>query len=499
MPLSRLVTRFSSSTAAAITWEPVTNVIRKRTEQGELHSDQAQERAARRLHRLQDALEGYDNEAHIELVQHMHAEQDENDDPTVVEDEEANENRVPDEVLESTDDEETEERTMSPPLPPPPPIPRGLFIHGHVGTGKSMLMDTFFQHAPVEKKRRVHFHAFLQNVHERIHALKQDDLKTQGRSFAVDTSKTRNPIYRVALQLASEVSLLCFDEFQVTDVADALILKQLFETLFQSGVVMVATSNRPPSDLYEGGLNRDYFLPFLDLLHQYCIVHELQSSVDYRTLLSQDLDEFFIVADENDFEAASKQCNDIFEQLLQGKSPISMKLTTAFNRTVPVRQAHPGGIVARFQFDELCCKELGASDYRAIAEDFDIIILEDIPFLTLKDHDQARRFITLIDELYEGNCALFCSAVALPDKLFVDGTNEQVVPAPDSVEAKVGEMFGIDVAQSSGKTVGELASVRELSFAFRRAASRLTQMCSRQWWDQVLRKTVKQTAPNQKL
>lgn len=476
---------FSSGTS---TWEPVTNVLQQRTDKGELQFDRAQERAARRLHRLQQALERYDNDSHTTLlVQQMHDDKEEDRDT----DDDKGDNKNGDyynaasdgvdESANATDKQETDE----PPPPILPQIPRGLFIHGHVGTGKSMLMDTFFHQAPIEKKRRVHFHSFLQDVHKRIYALKQGDLKTRGRDFHVDTSAQRNPIYRVAHQLASEVTLLCFDEFQVTDVADALIIKQLFEVLFQCGTVVVATSNRPPSDLYEGGLNRSYFLPFLDLLHQYCIVHELQSSVDYRTLLSEDLEEFFLVDTDEDFVASSKQCDKIFAQLLQGETPITMRLVSAFNRMLTTRQAHPDGLVARFQFDELCNRELGSSDYRSIAEQFDIVILEQIPLLTLKDHDQARRFITLIDELYEGNCALFCSAVAYPDKLFV-GSAAQESPAPDSVEAKVGEMFGIDVAQSSGQTVGELASVRELSFAFRRAASRLTQMCSRQWWDQVL-------------
>jgi len=462
------------------TWEPVTDVLRQRTEQGELQSDRAQERAARRLHRLQQALEGYDNGAYMLLVQQMHDESQKEEDTSESDEENNNKGEEVGENAHTADKSDDEEPT--PPILPQ--IPRGLFIHGHVGTGKSMLMDTFFHQAPVDKKRRVHFHSFLQDVHKRIYALKQQDLKTRGRDFHVDTSAQRNPIYRVAHQLASEVTLLCFDEFQVTDVADAMIIKQLFEVLFQCGTVMVATSNRPPSDLYEGGLNRNYFLPFLDILHQYCIVHELQSSVDYRTLLSEDLEDFFIVDDEDGFDASSKQCDAIFTKLLQSTRPISMELVSAFNRTLNVSQAHPDGLVARFQFDDLCNRELGSSDYRAIAEQFDIVILEQIPLLTLKDHDQARRFITLIDELYEGNCALFCSAVAYPDKLFVDSAQE--TPSPDSVEAKVGEMFGIDVAQSSGKTVGELASVRELSFAFRRAASRLTQMCSRQWWDQVL-------------
>ena len=245
----------------------------------------------------------------------------------------------------------------------------------------------------------------------------------------------------------------------------------------------MATSNRPPGDLYEGGINRGYFLPFIDMLRRHCIVHEFKSSTDYRRLLSEGIDEFFFVADDGDFDgrnSAKKKCDEIFKELLGGTEATSIELDVAFNRSILVRQAHPDGIVGRFTFEELCNIELGSSDYRSIAQEFEFIIIEEIPTLTLKEHDQARRFITLVDELYEAQCTLVCSAVAPPDRLFHgrEGAVNENKEMPGSIETKVGEMFGIDVAQSSGKTVGELASVRELSFAFERAASRLTEMCS---------------------
>lgn len=362
-------------------------------------------------------------------------------------------------------------------------VPRGMYLYGAVGTGKSMLMDTFFEHAQVNRKRRVHFHAFMADVHSRIHKLKQRDLALYGRSFAVDTSEERNPIRRVAMGLAEEVSLLCFDEFQVYDVADALILTQLFGEMWARGVVVVATSNRPPGDLYEGGINRGYFLAFIDMLRRHCIVHEFKSSTDYRRLLSEGIDEFFFVADDGDFDgrnSAKKKCDEIFKELLGGTEATSIEMDVAFNRSILVRQCHPDGIVGRFTFEELCNIELGSSDYRSIAQEFEFIIIEEIPILTLKEHDQARRFITLIDELYEAQCTLVCSAVAPLDRLFLgrEGVANENKETPESIETKIGEMFGIDVAQSSGKTVGELASVRELAFAFERAASRLTEMCS---------------------
>ena len=478
--------RSLSTTSSPAPTSPITNVISDRIRSGQLVHDHAQERAARRLARLQLALDGYDNfeasnaydEARRPAAAAVAEKAAKGADAA---DTEGDEQWTPDDKLDKDKDERERIR-----------VPRGMFIHGAVGTGKSMLMDTFYEHARVAKKRRVHFHSFMADVHKRIHRMKHRDLAKHGRSFSVDTSEERNPILRVATELSGEVSLLCFDEFQVTDVADALILSQLFGTLWARGVVVVATSNRPPSDLYEGGINRGYFLPFIDILRRHCVVHEFKSSTDYRRLLSDGLDEFFFVSDENGgFDNASKQCGDIFEQLLDGASACPIELDVAFGRTISVRQAHPDGIVGRFTFDELCNVELGSSDYRLIAQEFQFVIIEEIPTLTLKEHDQARRFITLVDELYEAGCALVCTAVAPPDELFTG--REGVTPqqqkfaqeknvSDESIEAKVGEMFGIDVAQSNGKTVGELASVRELAFAFERASSRLTEMCSKSWW-----------------
>eukprot|EP00978_Attheya_sp_CCMP212_P027456 scaffold91942_cov52-Attheya_sp.AAC.1 len=248
------------------------------------------------------------------------------------------------------------------------------------------------------------------------------------------------------------------------------------------GTVMVATSNRPPSSLYEGGINRSYFLPFIDLLQKQCIVHKIKSQTDYRCLLAEGLNVFFLVESGKGFSESAKKCDEIFLRLSNDKGEIEHHLSAGFNRTLTVQRVDPTGRVARFNFDELCKKELGSSDYRAIAEQFEAIIIERIPYLTLKNHDQARRFITLVDELYEAKCFLVCSAVAAPNELFQDRNDPNQSAMKDNMETKVAGWLGIDVAQSSGRTVGELASVRELSFAFRRAASRLTEMCSTDWW-----------------
>jgi peroxisome-assembly ATPase len=437
-------------------------------ESGNLRYDRAQQRVARRFDKLQEALATYDNQALVAFYEDQ-------------EKQELMSNLKTNKVTEMKDG--INGNIVSNTSQSPFPIPRGLYIYGSVGVGKSMLMDTFFSQISLEKKRRVHFHAFLQDVHQRIYRLKQHDLQTLGRDFHVNIDRRHNPIIRVARELAKEVTLLCFDEFQVTDVADALILKQLFTTLFQYGTVIVATSNRPPSALYENGINRGYFLPFITLLERHCIVHEINSDMDYRRFLNQDLDQYFFPID-----VSNPKCNTNLERihqiLLDGKEETKIELNVRFRRTLTVHRAHPDRIVARFSFSDLCQNDLGAADYRALAQTFPFLILEHIPQLNLTQHDEARRFITLIDELYEHRCALMCSAsVTELDELFLDQPQKGPPPAPTAMELKIGEALGIDVAQSQGKPISSLASVRELSFAFRRASSRLRELCSIKHWE----------------
>ena len=505
------------------TYTPLIDILRQRVEEGELVSDAAQVKAAKRLSRLQRALVGYTNEGIIAEVEESIRRKKSEAEANGVNggDESSNNSEQIDsgtkkgntakmelDNLKTTTTGKTENRI---PLSKSTPVPRGLFLYGDVGTGKSFLMDVFHASAPIptSKKRRVHFHSFMQDVHRRIHELKRRDLETDGRNFTIDTTLERNPIYRVATALASEVTLLSFDEFQVTDIADALILSQLFSVLFHRGTVVVATSNRPPSTLYEDGLNRSYFLPFIDLLQSHCIVHDMDATVDYRRIAVLDEgDDFFFVREREPkgSRGGGRRTATICPRYEAAVRTVwadaevrEMTLPIAFQRTLHVREAslptdddcddgdgRPHTAMARFHFDDLCTSyNLGPADFRAIANRFPTVVLEGVPRLTRREHDRARRFITLVDELYEAGCVLMVEAAAHPDELFDDSEDggDAGRDGVEGVETKVREAFGIDVAQGNGLTVGGMASVKELSFAFRRAASRLTEMCSRPWWE----------------
>jgi len=442
----------------------VLDVLREKVKTGNILYDPNQEKVSKRLSNLQRALHKYCNKSIIFQLDEAIKRGDKGKDSNANDPNGDNHDRIVEDPSLSTTK-----------------IPRGLFIHGEVGCGKTFLMDLFYSLIDTERKRRVHFHSFMQEVHHRLHDLKRKDLEKYGRNFSVDLSQERNPIYRLGCMLAEEVSLLCFDEFQVTDVADALILSQLFTVLFSRGTVVVATSNRPPQTLYEGGINRSYFLPFIDLLCHYCIVHSMNATTDYRSIVSDKFERLM-------FHADAHNENEEYLNLLKQMDVYEIneeEIRVAFNRSLQIRYC--SGNVARFNFKELCNIELGSNDYRALSRRFRIIFIDNIPILTLKEHDQARRFITLIDELYEANCALICSAaVKSADQLFVgnihDSDQEHKFEAnKESMCTIPGESFGIDVAQSNGMVVGEHASIKELEFAFKRAASRINQMTSRGW------------------
>ena len=286
-------------------------------------------------------------------------------------------------------------------------MPRGLYIHGDVGRGKTMLMDLFHAAAPVKLKRRAHFHVFMRDVHARIHAIRQ-----QQRSGHVWDDA--DPIAMVADQVAAEAHLLCFDEFQVTDIADAMILGRLFEAFLRNGIVIVATSNTRPADLYLGGLNRDAFLPFIALIEQRLDVLAIDDGRDYRRDRLKGERVYLTPLD----EGTRKEIDRLWKALTDSEAGSPTTLMVA-GRTLAVPQALKG--VARFDFAGLCSKPLGASDYLAIAEAFHTVIVENVPKLSRERHNEARRFITLIDTLYDGAVRLIVSAEALPEDIYPEG------------------------------------------------------------------------------
>ena len=281
----------------------------------------------------------------------------------------------------------------------PDPI-KGAYIWGGVGRGKSFLMDLFFDHVPIKAKRRVHFHAFMQEIHTGL---------AEARKTGVNDA-----LKPVADAVAADVRLLCFDEMQITDITDAMIVGRLFESLFAAGVVVVTTSNRVPDDLYKDGLNRALFLPFIDLIKDRMTVHHLESPTDYRQTKLDGSDSYFTPND-TDAKAA---IDEIWMGLTDGTWD---QLTlTVKGREVEFAQFKNG--VARVPFWELCGRPLGAADYLAVADAVRVLIIEDVPHLSQYNYNEAKRFVTLIDTLYEAKTRLVISAAAEPEKLYLEGS-----------------------------------------------------------------------------
>ena len=301
-----------------------------------------------------------------------------------------------------------------------PPL-QGLYIWGGVGRGKTMAMDLFYETAPASPKRRVHFHGFMQEVHEK---LKNERIKG-----------TTNPLPKVADQMAKTAKLLCFDEMQITDVTDAMIVGRLFEGMLDAGVTIVATSNRPPDDLYKNGINRDVFLPFIEIIKNKLDVLHLDSDTDHR-LLRMDRGGVYITKDAPRFEGLAKR---MFRSLVGGAEAGPRDLDVG-GRVLKLDQANDTAM--RSSFDALCKTALGPADYLKIAATFDTVMIENVPIMGPEQRDQAKRFVTLIDALYDAKVRVLISAEAEPGALYQSGDG---------------------------------------AFEFARTASRLTEMRSRQY------------------
>ena len=304
---------------------------------------------------------------------------------------------------------------------PPPEPPRGVYLWGGVGRGKSMLMDMFQHATAIPGKRRVHFHAFMQEVHRGLHA-------ARGKG-------TDDALAPVAAGLARDLRLLCLDEMQITDITDAMIVGRLFQALLAAGVAIVTTSNRPPDDLYKHGLRRESFLPFIALIKDRLDVLELAAAADYRQHRLEGRKLWFQPADAR----AHAAMETLWFDLTAGAVPVALTLQVQ-GRAVVI-PAHADG-VARASFWELCGRPLGPADYLALAEAVRVLMLEEIPRLGQSNYNEAKRFVTLIDTLYEGRVRLIASAADAPEQLYVEG---------------------------------------EGSFEFERTASRLREMQSAEW------------------
>ncbi|MEM8775863.1 MAG: cell division protein ZapE [Pseudomonadota bacterium] len=280
----------------------------------------------------------------------------------------------------------------------PAEAPKGLYLWGGVGRGKSMIMDLFVESLSVPS-RRVHFHAFMQEIHAGLHAARAEGVE--------------DALAPVAKSVTDKVRCLALDEMQITDITDAMIVGRLFEAMFSAGVVVVTTSNRVPDDLYKDGLNRQLFLPFIDLLKERMIVHELESATDYRQGRLEGAQTYFFP----DNAHAREKMDAIWNDLTGGKSET---LTLIVNkREVLLPKFHNG--VARANFYDICGKMLGPADYLAIAQAARVLLLDNIPQLSRQNFNEAKRFVTLIDALYEERVRLICSASAKPEYLYIEG------------------------------------------------------------------------------
>ena len=314
----------------------------------------------------------------------------------------------------------------------PGPEVRGVYLWGPPGRGKSLLMDMFCASVPEPRKTRAHFHAFMARVHDLIRQWREGDVKARKRVFG--QSKGDDPIRPVAELIASEARLLCFDELQVTDIADAMILGRLFEALFERGVVLAVTSNRAPDQLYLNGINRQLFLPFIAMLERRCAVVGVAGTRDWR------LDR--LMGDRVWFAPPDEAARAGFETLwadLKGDQAESPAHLSVLGRDVIIERTDGG--LARATFDQLCGTALGPQDYLAVAARFHTLFLEDVPVLGPANQQAARRFVTLIDALYEAGTRLVVLTEAPPEALYREGVGAFEF---ERTVSRLNEMAGAD-------------------------------------------------------